>query len=120
MKLIEIYESVGCCSGNIDKELIQAISTVNNLKNDLKNEQIRILRHNLPNDPQPFVDNKAVNAYMLKNGVDALPITLVDGKIVKSGAYPSGYELCEWVGVDDFKLAIADDGESCSCGCTGC
>ena len=53
-----------------------------------------IKRHNLSEDPQIYVDNKAVNQVLMNEGVDALPVTLVDGKVVKKGGYPNGKPEC--------------------------
>ncbi len=57
-------------------------------------------------------------------GSEALPITLLDGKIVKSGSYPSKKELAEWLKIEVSELSSAiitkkqkccSENEPCDC-----
>ena len=68
--------------------------------NSLKKHGITVVRHNLRDEPQMFVSNKAVNDYLKKYGAESLPITLVDGEIAVSKNYPSTKQMSEWTGIN--------------------
>ena len=46
------------------------------------------------------MDNGTAIDLIHKNGKKILPITLIDGEVVKTGAYPSVEEFQEFSGVD--------------------
>ena len=101
MKSIEIFEEAMCCptglcGAGINTDLLR-ISTVTD---SLKRKGINISRHNLKDEPQLYVSNKTVNEYLMKNGVECLPITLLDGEIVVSKTYPTTKQLSEWTGMN--------------------
>ena len=48
----------------------------------------------LTSNPQIFVDNKVINEILNTKGVDSLPVTMVDGVVVKEGSYPTNEEFC--------------------------
>ncbi|HEX2927724.1 MAG TPA: arsenite efflux transporter metallochaperone ArsD [Ruminiclostridium sp.] len=94
MKKMVIFDPAMCCSTgvcgpSVDKELLRVATVLNNLKN----KGIEVERHNLTGNPQAFIDNKEVNNMLNKEGVDILPITMVDGAVVKTGAYPTNEEF---------------------------
>ena len=100
MKKIEIFDPALCCptglcGPNIDPELIRIAAAVD----VLKREGVDIARHNLRDVPQLYVDNAVVNDYLNEKGAEALPITLVDGKLELAGKYPSNQQLTAWTGV---------------------
>jgi len=99
--MIEIFEEAMCCptglcGPGINTDLLR-ISTV---LDTLKRKGINISRHNLKDEPQLYVSNKTVNDFLMKNGVDGLPITLVDGEIIVSKTYPTTKQLSEWTGIN--------------------
>lgn len=105
MKKIEIFDPALCCptglcGPNINPELMRIAAAVEMLKRN----GASIERHNLRDVPQLYVSNKTVNDYLQKNGAEALPVTLVDGKIEASKDYPSNAQLSEWTGLDLEKL----------------
>ncbi|MEF9919216.1 MAG: arsenic metallochaperone ArsD family protein, partial [Eubacterium sp.] len=55
-----------------------------------------IMRHNLTMDPNAFVENQTIGTLLVKKGNSVLPITLVDGKVVKMREYPSAFEFSKW------------------------
>lgn len=105
MKKIEIYDPAMCCSTgvcgpSIDPNLLRMSSVLNILK---KNDVI-VERYNLSQDPQPYLKNKEVNNLMTTQGVQILPITIVNSTIMKTGEYPSNEELSEWLEIPVNKL----------------
>lgn len=132
MSRVEIFDPAMCCSTGVcgpgvDPELLRMATIISNLQKAGKD----ISRHNLSDEPQIYVENKAVNEVLLNEGVDALPITLVDGKVMKKGGYPSNDELMEWTGTSTEELVTimvkeelskaaggccGDDDNGCCCG----
>lgn len=94
MKKMFIYEPAMCCSTglcgvSVDPELLRISTVLNNLKKN----GILVERYNLTNAPQEFIKNKEVNEFINKNGIEELPVILVDNAIVMSGRYPSNEEF---------------------------
>ncbi|MDP4147085.1 MAG: arsenite efflux transporter metallochaperone ArsD [Bacillota bacterium] len=122
MKKMIIFDPAMCCptgvcGPSIDPELLR-VSTV---LNSLKSKGIVVERHNLTGNPQAFVDNKAVNELLNTEGVDILPITIVEGEVVKTKAYPTNKEFCTMLELpeDYLKAKIKMKPKSCGCG-DGC
>lgn len=127
MKKMIIFEPAMCCSTgvcgpSVDKELLRVSTTLNTLKN----KGILVERYNLTNNPQIFVDNKVINEILNTKGVEALPVTVVDGVVVKEGKYPTNEEFCSLLEIpaDTLKLTIKKASiktPNKSCGCKdGC
>lgn len=106
MKKMIIFDPAMCCSTgvcgpSVNTELLR-ISTV---INTLKNKGIIVERYNLSSNPQIFVDNKKINEMLNAKGVDVLPITIVDGEIVKIENYPTNEEFCSLLEIPTDSLA---------------
>lgn len=123
MKKMIIFDPAMCCSTgvcgpSVDKELLRVSTTLNTLKN----KGILVERYNLTNNPQIFVDNKVINEILNTKGVEALPVTVVDGAVVKEGKYPTNEEFCSLLEIpaDTLKLTIKKAGikkPTKDCGC---
>jgi len=101
MKKIEVFDPAMCCATgvcgpSIDPELLRIATVIN----DLKEKGIDIKRHGLANEPQDFITNKMINDMLQKDGVDVLPVTLLDGEVAKTKEYPTNEELAKWLGVE--------------------
>ncbi len=121
MKKIEIFEPAMCCSTglcgpSIDPELLRVSSVVSSLAE----QGVDIKRFNLSSNPQEFVTNNLINECLAKDGVDVLPVTLVEGEIVKTKAYPSDIELATWSGASIPKSEPEKKESSDCCGGSGC
>ncbi|ARU48198.1 arsenite efflux transporter metallochaperone ArsD [Sulfurospirillum diekertiae] len=120
MKRLEIFDPAMCCSTgvcgpSIDSELMRISTTINSLKE----KRIVIKRHGLSTEPQDFVSNKTMNALLQKEGVDILPVTLLDGEVVKTKTYPTNEELSQWLEVKIASESPWKSNSSC-CGPKGC
>lgn len=109
MKKLEIFEPAMCCSTgvcgpSVDKELLRISLVFNKLE---KEEDLIVNRFNLSSSPQVFMDNKVINKVINSNGVDDLPVTVVDGEVVKTKEYPTNDELAEWLALDKEVLEQA-------------
>ena len=105
MNKMTIYEPAMCCSTGlcgvgVDPELLR-ISTV---VNSLNKAGIVIERFNLTNTPMAFVTNADVNKLITDKGVEVLPATLVNGKVVKTSAYPTTKEILKFLDLPENTL----------------
>lgn len=120
MKRMVIFDPAMCCSTgvcgpSVDKELLRVATVLNNLKN----KGIAVERHNLTNNPQIFVDNKEINNLLNKDGVDILPVTMIDGVVAKTKAYPTNEEFASLleIPVDYVRVVVKIKSKSKGCGC---
>lgn len=118
MKKIAIYEPAMCCPTglcgvSVDPELLRISTVVTNLRKS----GIPMNRYNLTSAPQKFVQNQTVNDLMMKEGVEILPVTVVDGEIVKTKGYPSNTELATLLDISEAALGKEEKQEEQGCGC---
>lgn len=109
MKKMIIFDPAMCCptgvcGPSVDPELLRVSRVINRLK---RNDVI-VERHNLTNNPQIFIENKTINELLNKEGVDVLPITMVDGILAKTKAYPTDQEFIKLLEIpsDYLKLTL--------------
>lgn len=117
MKKLEIFEPAMCCptgvcGTSVEPELLRITSLVGSLKD---NEEVKAYRYNLTSNPKIFVTNETVLHLLQENGQDILPITLVNGKLVKTGTYPTMADL-----QDHCQIIFDRTGEMCCGGKEGC
>ena len=110
MKTIEIFDPAMCCptglcGTNIDPNLMRIAVIVDTLKK----KGINVTRHNLKDEPAVYVSNVKVNELLQSKGVEALPITLVDGEVAVVGEYPSTPQMSEWSGVNLSFIPMPED-----------
>lgn len=123
MKKMIIFEPAMCCATgvcgpSVDPELLRVTTVVNNLMNN----SVPVERHNLMSNPQIFVDNKVINDIINTEGVDVLPVTVVDGEVMKMKTYPTNEEFVDFLQVTEEKLkAPTLKNFAAGCGCDdGC
>jgi hypothetical protein len=116
MKKMIIFDPAMCCSTgvcgpSVDKDLLRVATLLNNLKS----HGVVVERHNLTSNPQIFVDTKIISTMLLKEGIEVLPITMVDGEVVKTKVYPTNEEFCSMLEVPEnyLKLSIKKATQSC-------
>lgn len=119
MKKMIIFDPAMCCSTgvcgpSVNPELLRISTTINNLNN----KGILVERYNLTSNPQIFVDNKTINELLMEKGVDVLPVTMLEGKIVKMGSYPTNEEICNLLEISP-DLLRAEVNKSNGCNCKG-
>src|SRR5699024_2195280 len=105
MSKLEIFDPAMCCSTGVcgpgvDPELTRIASAVYSLEK----RGIDVTRYNLANDPSEFIENKKVNYILNEKGADILPVTILNGEIVKESNYPSNEELSTWLQIDTSEL----------------
>lgn len=105
MSKMEIYDPAMCCSTgvcgpSVNPELIRVAAVIENLKKN----GIEIKRHNLSSEPQAYMHNAVISKELHTKGAKILPITLVDGKIVKEAGHLTNEEFAAYLGVDLDKV----------------
>lgn len=120
MKKMIIFEPAMCCSTgvcgpSVDKDLLRVSTVINNLKNN----GIFVPRYNLASNPEMFVINREINKLLNSEGVELLPVTMVDGKIAKIKAYPTDDEFCNFLEVSEkyLKGTVAQTAKGCGSNC---
>jgi hypothetical protein len=98
MKTIEIYEPPLCCPTGVcgpapDPALVSLQDTILKLKKD----GCVVERIAINQQPVRFMDNQLVKDIITAEGKESLPITLVDGKPMMKGRYPTYEELVKEV-----------------------
>lgn len=102
---IEIYEKPMCCETGLCGVVVDpTLLRMNAIVRKLKANGYEIIRYNLQSHPDKFVTNAFVNDYLNREGVTGLPLTLLDGRAVKEGTYPSNDELCGYLGIKQEEL----------------
>lgn len=119
MKKLDIYDPAMCCTTgvcgpSIDPELMRISTSINRLKA----QGVFIKRHGLSSEPQDFISNPIISALLESEGPDVLPITLLEGAVIKTKAYPTDDELSKWleVKVQQVEVLMPTSG----CGPEGC
>ncbi len=118
MKKVELFEPAMCCSTgvcgpSVNEDLLMITAAFEALQGV---DSVEADRYNLSNNPDVFSQRADILA-AIKDDADAtLPITVVDGQIVKTGAYPTIDELSEYTGL---VFVPANQSGGC-CGGSGC
>jgi AhpD family alkylhydroperoxidase len=107
MNTIQVYDppmccSTGVCGPEVDPTLVRFAA-------DLKwlgEQGVTVQRFNLTQTPIAFAENETVRAMLTEKGESALPLVLVDGKVVVTGTYPSREELAGLVGLSSGKPSL--------------
>ena len=92
---IKIFDPPMCCaSGICGPDVDDELLTVNEIVLKLKDQGHEVKRYLINQQPNKFMEEKNVSELLQEKGVDILPITVVDGEIIKQEEYPN---------MDDFK-----------------
>jgi hypothetical protein len=95
-KKITLYEPTMCCSSGVcGPAPDQALITLQDTIDKAKERGIETERFQLTSQPKKFTENPEVMKLLQKQPIKALPITAVDGQIIKVGSYPTFEELSQ-------------------------
>ncbi|MFH1906448.1 MAG: arsenite efflux transporter metallochaperone ArsD [Chloroflexota bacterium] len=91
---VEIFDPPMCCpSGLCGPTLDQTLLDVSEMILTLQRENLRVERYQMTSHPNAFLGNAEVMSLVREKQMKVLPITIVRGKIVKVGEYPSMDEV---------------------------
>lgn len=91
---VEFFDPPMCCpTGLCDPTLDQTLLDVNEMILALQNENLRVERYQMTSHPNAFLSNSEVMRLVREKQMEALPIIVVRGKVIKVGAYPNAEEV---------------------------
>jgi hypothetical protein len=91
---VELFDPPMCCpSGLCGPSLDQTLLDVNEMVMSLQRENLRVERYQMTSNPNAFLSNAEVMKLVREKQMEALPIVVVRGKVVKVGSYPSMDEI---------------------------
>ncbi len=91
---VEIFDPPMCCpTGLCGPTLDQTLLDVNEMILSLKSAGVRVERYQMASNPNVFLRSSAVMRLVKERQMAALPITVVNGQLIKTGAYPSLAEV---------------------------
>lgn len=122
MSKVQIYDQAMCCSTGVCGPQVDPVLARFAADLDwLKSQGHEVRRANLSQNPAEFVNNAVVKTMLADDGVDCLPLVIVDDRVVSRSEYPSRENLAMWTGTKTEPKAmvpLADTVECC--GATGC
>lgn len=91
---VEIFDPPLCCpTGLCGPTLDQTLLDVNEMVLALQAEKKRVERYQMTTHPNAFLSNAEVMKLIREKQLDALPITVVHGRVIKVGGYPTLAEV---------------------------
>jgi 2-keto-4-pentenoate hydratase len=101
---VEIFEPPMCCSTGLCGPTIDPVLLdVSEMVLKLSSQGVVVQRYVMNQQPQAFLNNPAVYRLVQERQLTALPITAVNGQIIKTGAYPT---------LSEVQAALNGDGTS--------
>lgn len=105
MPKIEIFDPPLCCpTGVCGPAVDPELTRIANLVYVMQQKGGLITRYNLATEPETFTNNPTILSLLHEDGNDALPIVLLEGKVVKKGSYPTVEELAQWGNIAPHEL----------------
>jgi len=86
----------GICGSEIDPALVRFATDLR----WLESQGVRVVRHNLAQEPAAFVAEATVQAALSSEGDGCLPLFVVEGEIRHRGGYPERATLAGWFGLE--------------------
>ena len=98
---IQIYDPAMCCaSGMCGPSIDPALVKMNDAILALKKQGVMVERYDLARQMKAFTANKTIANLLRDVGKKALPITVVNGEVFKTGEYPLYEDLCKELGIE--------------------
>ena len=118
MAKVQIYDKPMCCPTGVCGPQIDPV--LPQFSADLKwlsDQGHQVERFNLAQQPEEFANSAAVQELLSSEGVDCLPLLIVDGDIVSRSEYPSREKLALLTGLElkQSTLPVLTDSDNC-CG----
>lgn len=91
---VEIFDPPLCCpTGLCGPVLDTTLIDLGEALLAIGLDGVTVMRHQMASDPQAFMRNADVYRLIREHQLAILPITVVGGRVVKTGAYPTLQEL---------------------------
>src|SRR5690242_15667547 len=96
---VELFDPPLCCpTGLCGPTLDQTLLDVNEMVLALTAEVVSVARYQMASQPQIFLKHPAVMRLVREHGMDAFPVTVVAGRVIKTGVYPTRREIDDALG----------------------
>ncbi|MEO8496053.1 MAG: arsenite efflux transporter metallochaperone ArsD [Planctomycetota bacterium] len=122
MSKVQIYDKAMCCSTGICGPQVDSVLPRFAADLDwLKSQGHSVSRFNLSQNPAEYASHDVVKKMLADEGVECLPLVIVDDRVVSRSEYPSRQNLAMWTGTaikPQAALPLATSGGCC--GDTGC
>lgn len=122
MYRVDVFDPAMCCAtGVCGAEVDPVLPRFAADLDWLVAQGVEVHRHNLAQDPAAFAASATVKEALEAQGVECLPLVLVDGRVTSMGAYPSREQLARRtvakprvrVGPGGAVCVPGSDGSSC-------
>ncbi|MFN8857685.1 MAG: arsenite efflux transporter metallochaperone ArsD [Planctomycetaceae bacterium] len=117
MKTIYVYDKPMCCSTGVCGPQVDPVLPRFAADLDwLRSQGHRVERFNLAQQPGAFAGRPEIHQLLTAQGVECLPVVMVDGHIVSQRGYPTREMLTLWAGAVEPAGAlpvIAPGGDCC-------
>lgn len=110
MKTLELFEPAAIDISDEDARMDAVIKALTATGDTVK-------RYDMIQSPKAFEENEMVTNLLNEEGPAVLPITLIDGVLVKQGRYPENKEIARWFNIKEEKISCCMKSEN---GCGGC
>lgn len=98
---IEIYDPPMCCSTGIcGPSVDDALVKVSENLEILKKKGVEVNRYMITQQPLKFRENEEVFRLVKEKGKEVLPIATVNGRVIKTGTYPTLEEMEKELGAE--------------------
>lgn len=109
---VEVFDPPMCCSSgvygpNVDKKLVQFSAALQ----WLRSRGVRIERYNPSHQYDAFAGNAKVVDAINEQGLNCLPLILVNGVVVSRGVYPLQEQLTTLSGLDAKAISKVETAE---------
>ena len=92
--VVEIFDPPMCCSTGLCGPVPdQSLIDVDQMLRDMQSRGIRVQRYQMTSNPGVFLKNPEVMRLVREKQLSILPITVVNGHVLKTGGYPLRAEL---------------------------
>lgn len=117
MAKVEVYDKAMCCStGVCGPQVDPALPKFAADLDWLKSQGHSVKRFNLSQNPSEYAKRELVKQMLADEGVNCLPLVIVDDRVVSRSQYPSRENLALWTGTatnPKSSLPMADGGGCC-------
>ena len=92
--VVELFDPPMCCpTGICGPAIDQTLLDVSDMILQLQGAGVRVERYQMTSSPQAFLNNPDVMRLVREQEMAALPITVVGGRVIKTGTYPTLAEV---------------------------
>ncbi|HEX7365081.1 MAG TPA: arsenite efflux transporter metallochaperone ArsD [Dehalococcoidia bacterium] len=117
-KKIVLYETGMCCSSGVcGPTPDQGLLDLQNVLDEIKKMGSEVERYSITLNPKKFRENPQVIKLIQEQQLKALPITVFNGNVVKSGSYPTLVELKKLLKDDTVTSPILAEETTSEQGC---